>query len=249
MGEWKRIDKFNIIYLMKDKVFQIAIDGPMGSGKSTVTKLVAERLEFLYVDTGAMYRVGALLGVRAKVDFDDEEVMLGLVEKSKIELRNPVESEMDGRLVTVRLDGEDVSWAIRAEKISRMVPRVAVMPRVRKMMVKRQQEIASAQNVVMEGRDITYRVLPEADLKIYLTASEKERAKRRRAQLQSRGEDVNFEEVLTDLKKRDEMDMNREADPLQIVDGAWVLDTSNMTINQVVEMISDKVIKLRIEQI
>lgn len=222
---------------MAEDSFQIAIDGPVGSGKSTVTRLVAERLRFLYVDTGAMYRAVALLGLRVfGASFTQEQIM-ALLEKSRIEIRSPHDSERDGRLITVLLDGEDVSWLIRTQEISTLVPVVAAMPFVRRSLVALQQEISKKHAVVMEGRDITYRVLPNAQLKIYLTASPLERAQRRHSQMQSKGEDVSLEEVLADIQKRDDSDMSRSTDPLKIVEGVWVLDTTGMTIDEVVDVI------------
>lgn len=223
------------------KPLQIAIDGPVAAGKGTVARLVAERLNITYIDTGAMYRVAGLLATRAGVLWEDEVEVANLVAKVKIELRQPQGEEKDGRLITVLVDGEDVSWKIRTEEASKGSSAVAKLAKVRQVLVKKQQEIARTQSVIMEGRDITFRVLPKADLKIYLTASAEERAKRRHKELLMRGEDVTYEAVLADLKKRDFQDMNREVDPLSIVEGAWVLDTTKKTIEQVVEEIVKKV--------
>ncbi|MFC1654002.1 (d)CMP kinase [Patescibacteria group bacterium] len=227
------------------EVFQIAIDGPVGAGSSTVARLVSERLGFLFVDTGAMYRAITLLGMRAGVDLGDERVLVEIASKASIEMKNPSKNDMDGRLVTVLLDGEDVSWQIRTKEVSANTPLVASLPKIREVLVKNQQEIASMQNVVMEGRDITYKVLPSAQLKIYLTASEHERANRRYKQLLGKGENVDYKKILEQIKKRDEMDMNREADPLKIVEDAWVLDTTDMTIEEVVSQIFDRVERMR----
>lgn len=221
--------------------FRIAIDGPVAAGKGTVARLVASKLGFLYVDTGAMYRVTAYIGIQQKIDFTDEHALVKAIQSSKIELRNPTENEKDGRLTTVLLNGEDVSWKIRTEQISQGSSKVAMLVEVRKELVKLQQHIAQSQNVVMEGRDITFRVLPEAELKIFLTASEVVRAKRRYTELQIRGEDTDFESVYQGLLERDRQDMERAADPLQIVPGAWVLDTSDLSIDQVVDMIVARV--------
>lgn len=226
---------------MENKLIQIAIDGPVGSGKSTVTRLVAERLGFLYVDTGAMYRAACLLGSSHGLDFRNEGSLVELLTHATIELKTPSPHERDGRLITVLLDGNDVSWEIRTEEISRLVPVVAAMPAVRKILVAMQQKISQKQSVVMEGRDITYRVLPDADLKIYLTADVEIRAHRRMAQLQSKGQDVSYETVLSDLTQRDQADMSRPTDPLQIVPGAWVFDTSNLSIETVVDRICERV--------
>jgi CMP/dCMP kinase len=227
------------------KHVQIAIDGPVAAGKGTVSRLVAERLGFLYVDTGAMYRVAALLALRAGVSWSDEERIAHLIREAKIAMRNPVEEERDGRQTTVLVNGEDVSWAIRTEEISRGSSAVAKHPQVRLELVKKQQAIARVQDVVMEGRDITFRVLPEAQLKIYLTADEAERARRRHEQLLERGQDVSYQEVLQELKDRDTQDMSRSVDPLHKTDDAWELDTSSMEIAEVVETVAAKVRELQ----
>lgn len=221
--------------------FQIAIDGPVAAGKGTVAKLVAKRLGFLYVDTGAMYRVAALISKKNNIDWSDETGVAQLVRTTDIVMRNPQDEEMDGRLSTVIVNGEDVSWAIRTEEVSLGSSIVAKLPQVRHVLVEKQQLIAETQNVVMEGRDITFRVLPEAQIKIYLTASETSRAERRHQELLTRGEDVTFDQVLADLKNRDNEDMNRTTDPLHIVSDAWVIDTTNLSIEDVVGMIERKV--------
>ena len=226
---------------MSKKPFQIAIDGPVAAGKGTVSRLVAKELGFLYVDTGAMYRVAALLALRHGVDLKDEAKIVALIKNAHLEMHDPVGEEKDGRLVTMIVDREDVSWAIRTEEVSRAVPPVATLPKVREVLVKKQQEIAKGKSVVMEGRDITYRVLPDADLKIYLTANEIVRAKRRHFQLLVKGEVVEFQEVYEDLLKRDERDRTRKTDPLKIVPEAWVIDTSDLSIEQVVDLIVAKV--------
>jgi cytidylate kinase len=230
---------------MDRKTVQIAIDGPVAAGKGTVARLVASRLGYLYVDTGAMYRTAALLGLRNGVTLENEAEIVGLVQKVDIGLRQPEGEEKDGRLITVLLDGEDVSWKIRTEEVSKGASVVAKMAKVRQELVKKQQAIAAEQNVVMEGRDITFRVLPEASLKIYLTASAEERAARRHKELLMRGEDVTLESVLADLEARDKQDMERAVDPLQIVQGAWVLDTTGMNIEAVVDVIVQKLVALK----
>lgn len=225
---------------MASSSFQIAIDGPVAAGKGTVSRLIADRLGFLYVDTGAMYRVAGLLADRAGVAITDEPRVVELVRAAKIEMHNPGETERDGRLTTVIVNGEDVSWAIRTEKVSALSSQVAVLPEVRKVLVSKQQEIASHQNVVMEGRDITYRVLPDAQLKIYLTASDIVRAKRRQFQLQTRGNPAEFDEVYQELLERDRRDTERQTDPLKVVPDAWEIDSSDLSIDQVVDIVVAK---------
>jgi CMP/dCMP kinase len=221
-------------------VFQIALDGPVAAGKGTVARLVAERLGFLYVDTGAMYRATALLAIQHGVDLHDEAAIVELLKKAKIFLRNPLPEEKDGRLTTVLLDDQDVSWKIRTEEISRQVSVVAAHSQVRAQLVIQQQAIASVQNVVMEGRDIAIRVLPNAQLKLYLTANEIVRAKRRHLELQTRGQDIPFSQVLEDLMKRDLADTTREVDPLTVTDEHVVIDTSDLAIEKVVDLIVAK---------
>jgi len=223
------------------KAFHIAIDGPVAAGKGTTAKLTAQRLGFLYVDTGAMYRMTAYLGLQNNVPFDDEQRLVQLIAESKMDMRNPTEAEKDGRLSTVLLNNEDVSWKIRTEAVSAGSSAVALLPGVRKILVEKQQQIAANKDVVMEGRDITYRVLPDADIKIFLTADDVVRAKRRHLQLQIRGDDTSFDEVYGELLKRDQQDMNRDNDPLKIAEDVWVVDTSDLSIDQVVDLISAKV--------
>lgn len=227
--------------------FHIAIDGPVAAGKGTVSRLVAQRLNFLYVDTGAMYRMVAYLALQNGLSFQDEAELCLLIQHSQMEMRNPTEDEKDGRLTTVFLNGEDVSWKIRTEEVSAGSSQVAVLPQVRQLLVAKQQQIAQGQNVIMEGRDITYRVLPEADLKIFLTASDLVRAKRRQLQLQTKGEDVSFHTVLADLIERDHRDTTRTADPLKIEDDVWVIDASDLSIDKVVRMIVDRSLMMQKE--
>jgi len=226
---------------MSVSAFQIAIDGPVAAGKGTVSRLVADRLGFLYVDTGAMYRVTAWIAKKAGVNWEDEKAVAKLIASADIQMRNPVAEERDGRLTTVLVEGEDISWQIRTEDISHGASVVAVHPQVRKVLVTKQQQIASKQNVVMEGRDTTYAVLPDANLKIYLTGSDTVRAKRRHMQLLTKGTDIEFSQVYEDLLRRDQLDSTRDTDPLKIVPDAWVIDTTDLTIEQVVEMIIAKV--------
>lgn len=225
--------------------FHIAIDGPVAAGKGTVSRLVAERLEFLYVDTGAMYRMAAYLALENDLDFTDEAALVELLKSSQMDMRNPNEDEKDGRLTTVFLNGEDVSWKIRTEQVGMGASTVAKLQQVREVLVAKQQQIAQGKNVVMEGRDITYRVLPDAELKIFLTAEEVVRAKRRHLQLLNRGVDADFDDVLQELLERDEQDMHRDHDPLKIVDEAWIIDTSDLQVDQVVDLIVAKVEVMR----
>ncbi|MFH2085461.1 MAG: (d)CMP kinase [bacterium] len=226
-----------------DKTFQIAIDGPVAAGKGTTAKMVAARLGFLYVDTGAMYRCLTLFVKQRGVDWDNEEKIAELIrkEKPKVELFIPTETEKDGRLCTVRLNGEDVSWQIRTEEISHGVSVITQYPGVRDYITPLARHIAKVQNVVMEGRDITTVVLLGADLKIYMDADPKERAARRHRELMSRGEDVNLDEVYRELMERDKRDCGRSIAPLSKAKDAWILDTTGMTIDQAADVIVERV--------
>lgn len=221
--------------------FQIAVDGPVAAGKGTVCRLVAERLGFLYVDTGAFYRCSALLAHTHGIPFEDEASVVEETKKHVIDMRPPSEEEKDGRLTTVLLDGEDVSWKIRTEAVSIGASVVAAHKNLRAELVRQQQHIAKKLDVIMEGRDITFRVLPDADLKIFLTAADTVRAQRRYQELLAKGQDVGFEDIYKDLLERDRRDMERDVDPLHIEPDAWVLDTSTLTIEQVVDLIVQKV--------
>lgn len=228
------------------KTFKIAIDGPVAAGKGTTAKLVAQRLGFLYVDTGAMYRALTLLVIREGIDLDEEHSVVGELRRQNpdVKLRVPSDDEKDGRLCTVLLNGEDVSWKVRTEEVSRGVSVITQYAGVRDMITPLAQKIAKLSDVVMEGRDITSVVLPDADLKIYMEADALERAKRRHRELLMRGEDVSLESVYSDLIERDKRDSSREIAPLKIVPDAWVLDTTGMTIDIVAEQIVSKVNKL-----
>jgi cytidylate kinase len=225
--------------------FQIAIDGPVAAGKSTVARQVAERLGFVYVDTGAIYRALTLAAQRRGIAVNDEVTMTTLAHEVEIDVRLPNQDEQDGRQSTVTLDGEDVSWQIRKGKVNRDVAIVAALPQVRGVLVPLQQRIARGKDVVMEGRDITYVVLPDADIRIFLDAAEDVRVERyfhgRRAQEKG----WSREEVRAWLQERDETDRNRHASPLKQVPGVWVLDTSGMTLEEVVSMIVRRVEELR----
>lgn len=228
--------------------FQIAIDGPVAAGKSTVAKELSKATGFVYVDTGAMYRAVALVALQRGINVEDEEALVALVREIDINVRMPTSGEKDGRLSTVLVDGKDVSWEIRKTQVSDVVARVASLPQVRKVLVPKQRLIAGRRDVVMEGRDITYVVLPEADLKIYLTASEDVRIERYFQKMVFLNKKFQRSIAVEMLKKRDNLDATREASPLRIVPGAWVLDTSELTVRQVVEVIIRRIDEVRNEE-
>lgn len=238
------------VKLFKNKI-QIAIDGPVAAGKGTAAKLLSDKLGVLYVDTGAMYRALTLFIKQHNIDWEEEEKICELLTKFKpqVSLEIPQKDKKDSRLVTVYLNNKDISWLIRTEKISWGVSTITRYKCVRDYMVPQQQKLAQKQGVVMEGRDITTRVLPKADLKIYLNAQPKERAKRRLKQLLDRGDDVSFEEVFKDLQKRDYQDSHRKIDPLTKTPDSWELDTTYLTILQVVDEILKKLQEKRLIRI
>lgn len=229
---------------------QIAIDGPIAAGKGTVAKKVAENLGFLYVDTGAMYRTISVFCDWHKVDKTDEAAVCSLIEnlKPELELRPPAETEQDGRLCTVILENKDISWDIRSEESSRGSAVVSPYLCVRDYLLDLQRRLAQKHNVVMEGRDIGTFVLPDADLKIYLTAKPEARAKRRRLELLARGQNISFDRVLKDINDRDNQDITRSLRPLQKVDAAVEIDTSDLTIEEVVDKIVNLVILAKPKQ-
>lgn len=221
---------------MSKKKISIAIDGPAGSGKSTVARKVAEALGLLYVDTGAMYRAVTLKALREKISLDDGEVLTKLANKVDLSYR-----KMSDNSYRLFLDGEDVSAEIRTEKVSAGVSLVATIKGVRQALVERQKQLGADGNVVMDGRDIGSTVLPEADYKIFLTASVNERARRRWLELQGKKIDVTLAEIEEGLKNRDYIDCNRETDPLRPTPGCLILDTTDLDIDQVVGRILEMI--------
>ena len=211
--------------------YQIAIDGPAGAGKSTIAKEIAKRLGFIYVDTGAMYRAMALYLLRKEIPMDDSGKISDASQAADITI-----AYKDG-LQQVLLDGENVTGLLRTEEVGNMASVSSDNPDVRKKLVELQQELAGRENVVMDGRDIGTCVLPAADVKIYLTASVGCRAKRRFDELTAKGEACDLAVIEADIAKRDHQDMTREHSPLRQAEDAVLLDSSEMTIQEVVEKI------------
>lgn len=209
----------------------IAIDGPAGAGKSTIAKLAAKELGFLYVDTGAMYRSIALYFIENIVSLDDEAAIANACSNINIEIKYE-----DG-VQQVYLNGKNVSLEIRQEQVGNMASKVAAKKAVRDKLLSLQRDIAADNDVIMDGRDIGTFVLPNAEIKIYLTASVKTRAKRRYDELVSKGESPDINKIEADIEQRDYQDMNREIAPLKQADDAIFLDTSDMNIEQVVAYI------------
>ena len=220
------------------KNVQIAIDGPVAAGKSTAAKLLSKELGFLYVDTGAMYRAVALKASTECLQWVSEESVVGLMSTLNLELDKPNgAAEKDGRLVTVLLDDRDVSKEIRTGMMGEGASIVSTYAGVREVLVQMQQNIAAGENVVMEGRDIGTRVLPEAQLKIYMDADVETRVERKFEYFKKMGVGQSRDRVAQDLITRDEREMTRYIDPLRPAEGAWVFDTTNLRIEQVVENI------------
>ncbi len=214
---------------------QIAIDGPAGAGKSTVAKALSERLNINYMDTGAMYRTVALAMIRKGVDLSDREQILSVLDDLHIEV------VYENRVQKVLLNGEDVSGSIRTPEVSMGASTVAVVPEVRIKLVELQRETAERFDIVMDGRDIGTYVLPDAKVKFYITASSRERARRRARDLDAQGIAYDLDELEKEIIKRDEQDMNREFAPLKVAGDAIYLDTSNMSIEEVIDFTAGKV--------
>jgi len=205
--------------------FNIAIDGPAGAGKSTIAKVLAEKLNMSYVDTGAMYRAVTLKAIRSNELSEDK--LKELSANIKLDIR-------DNRIY---LDGEDVTCDIRSPQVTEMVSYIAKIPSVRKNMVKIQKKLAEKKGIIMDGRDIGTTVLPDAEFKFFLTADLEERAKRRSLELAQKGHCLDIEKVKKDIQERDSQDMQRTCSPLKVAPGARIIDTTNKTIDQVVEEI------------
>lgn len=210
--------------------FNIAIDGPAGAGKSTIAKMVAKKLGFIYVDTGAMYRAIALYMLRNHVEKDEEQVA-EQVTNAEVKIRY-VDGEQQ-----VLLNGENVSTYIRTEEVGNMASFVAKTEAVRAKLLELQRNLAATEDVIMDGRDIGTHVLPNAEVKIYLTASSAERASRRYKELCEKGVSCDLKEIEKDIIARDEQDMNRKIAPLKQAADAKLIDSSHMTIDQVVKEI------------
>jgi len=221
---------------MMDKLI-IAIDGPASSGKSTTAKLLADKLGYLYIDTGAMYRAITLMAIRHKILNDSDEI-INLAKKIDIQLK------FENGKTSVFVDGIDVSEEIRSMEVSNHVSPVSKIEDVRKIMVEKQRLMGKNGGVVMEGRDITTVVFPEADLKIFLTATIEERAKRRVKEYISKGIDIDYQQVVENIKERDRIDSSREVSPLKKSEDAIEIDTSELTIDEQVNLILEKVDEL-----
>ncbi|SBW04581.1 cytidylate kinase [uncultured Eubacteriales bacterium] len=222
------------------KYKSIAIDGPSGAGKSTLAKLLAEELGFLYVDTGAIYRTVGLCAFRQGVEPTDAAAVTDLLGGIAVDLRYG-----DDGLQHMFLNGEDVTGEIRRHEISRYASAVSAIPAVRAFLLQMQRDMAERQNVVMDGRDIGTVVLPDADVKIFLTATPEDRAERRQAELLARGQACDFGTVLADIVERDRNDSSRAAAPLRMAEDAVLVDTTGNSLEQsfcgLLQVIKEKV--------
>ena len=212
-------------------IYNIAIDGPAGAGKSTIARRVAKELSFIYVDTGAMYRAMALYLLRKEVNKDDTEQIGNICQDAEISI------EYQNGEQIVLLNDENVNSYLRTEEVGNMASVSSAVPRVREKLLSLQRKLARVMSVVMDGRDIGTTILPDADVKIYLTASSLTRAKRRYLELQEKGTVCNLDDIQKDIEERDQRDMNREISPLRQAKDAVLVDSSDLTIQQVVDRI------------
>jgi CMP/dCMP kinase len=215
----------------EEKGLIIAIDGPSGAGKSTVAKELARRLGYLYIDTGAMYRAVGLRALARDPRLDNQVEIIQIARQARIELKYLEEK------LHVFLDGEEVTEAIRAEPVSQAASIVSGIPEVRKVLVRAQQEMGAQGAIVMEGRDICTKVFPNADLKVFLDASELTRARRRLADNRKRGKEFTLEHIQLEIQQRDQRDSQRADSPLIRTGDAVYIDTSGMTLEEVVQKI------------
>ncbi len=213
----------------------VAIDGPAGAGKSTIAKRVSAELGFIYVDTGAMYRAVGAACLEKGVDIHDKEAVIALLPDISIDI---VFRDGEQRVI---LNGRDVSEEIRMEKVSMTASVVSAIPQVRAFLLELQRNFARNYNVIMDGRDIGTVVLPNAEVKIFLTASAESRAERRTRQLEEKGVHADYDTVLRDIIERDHQDMNRETAPLKAADDACIIDTTELNLEQSVQKIIDTI--------
>ena len=209
----------------------IAIDGPAASGKSTTAREVAQRLGYIYIDTGAMYRAVTLKALENQVNVHDINKVAELAEKVKIEFGK------NNQKTIIYLDGKDVSDDIRAPRIDQQISPVAANPEVRKVMVKKQQEMGRHGGVILDGRDIGTVVFPKAELKIYMLASVEERALRRKREMEQKGLEIDLDKIENDIRYRDRQDMGRSHGPLKKAEDALEIDTTRLTVEQQVDLI------------
>lgn len=218
---------------LKPKV--IAIDGPAGSGKTTLASMLAQTLDYLYLDTGEMYRALTWAALRDQVDIEDRGAVTRLAQRVEIDVQPS--KIADGRVNDVLLDGQDVTWEIRQPEVESKVSIVAAYPGVRQAMTVKQRQIGLRGHVVMAGRDIGTVVFPDAELKIYLDASAEERARRRFNENQARGITLPYDEILASMRRRDEIDSTREVAPLRPAEDAVLVDSDELSVEEVLKKV------------
>jgi cytidylate kinase len=223
---------------MEEKM-KIAIDGPAGAGKSTIAKRAAEKLGFLYVDTGAMYRAVGLYMIENGIDILDEKAVAAVIDKVNIDIR------FENKEQVILLNGENVNPKIRMPEVSNAASKTSAYPKVRERLFDLQKKIAEENSVIMDGRDIGTVILPDAELKIFLTASPEVRGNRRYKELVSKGISADLSSIIEDIKIRDHQDETREVSPLKQADDAILLDSSELTIDEVVAAIIKLAVKNR----
>lgn len=211
--------------------YNVAIDGPAGAGKSTIAKLVAKKKGYIYVDTGAMYRGLAIHFLKKKADPEDRQEVAEACRDAEVTI-----GYEDG-VQQIYLNGENVTGMLRTEEVGNMASKTSAIPEVREKLLELQRSLAREKDVIMDGRDIGTNILPNADVKIYLTASVETRARRRYDELKEKGTDCSLDEIARDIRERDERDMTREIAPLKKAEDAILVDSSDMTIQQVVDEI------------
>ncbi|HJA12186.1 MAG TPA: (d)CMP kinase [Candidatus Mediterraneibacter merdipullorum] len=211
--------------------YNVAVDGPAGAGKSTIAKLVAKEKGYIYVDTGAMYRALAIHFLKKGVAPEDTGAVIDACRDADVSIR------YEGGVQNVYLNGENVTGMLRAEEVGNMASRTSAIPEVRAKLLELQRALARENDVIMDGRDIGTNILPDADVKIYLTASVQTRAKRRYDELKEKGGTCDLAQIEQDIRERDERDMNRETAPLKKAEDAVLVDSSDMTIEEVVAKI------------
>jgi len=217
---------------MNEQVPVITIDGPSGAGKGTVARIVADQLGWHLLDSGAIYRVLALATQYHNVSLDDDESIIPMA--AHLDVQFEISSQGEGKVI---LEGEDVTQTIRTEEIGGLASKVAAFPRVREALLRRQRAFSVAPGLVADGRDMGTVVFAQAPVKVFLTASAEERAQRRHNQLKDKGVDVNIGRLLDDIRQRDERDQNRKVAPLIAAEGALVIDSTELTISEVVNEI------------
>lgn len=211
--------------------YNVAIDGPAGAGKSTIAKLVAKEKGYIYVDTGAMYRALAIHFLKKGIAPENTEKVIEACRDADVSIRYEDGAQQ------VYLNGENVTGMLRTEEVGNMASKTSAVPQVREKLLELQRTLAKENDVIMDGRDIGTNILPDADVKIYLTASVETRAKRRYDELKEKGEDCDLDQIAQDIKERDERDMSRETAPLKKADDAILVDSSHMSIPEVVSEI------------